>query len=217
MSVKRALVIGLGNHLSPNTRHSVGYLALNHLVESLVGPDGWALDRHLNGYLAEGLVERPKDPPTSTRKKSLAKEESNTAPDQPKEDEEQSAYVVFMKPKTFMNFSGGPVLAAAKEYKFHPSEIFVVHDDLELDIGKVSLKRGGSAGGHNGLKSITASLRTDEYRRLRMGIGRPESKDPGLVAKFVLSAIPDNDQFLLKSNAFPDFEKTLLKEIFRHS
>ncbi|MEY4001300.1 MAG: peptidyl-tRNA hydrolase [Pseudomonadota bacterium] len=95
--------------------------------------------------------------------------------------------VWFAKPLTFMNHSGDAVGAIAQFYRIEPSEILVVHDELDLDPGQVRLKQGGGHGGHNGLRSISARLGAD-YWRLRVGIGHPRRL--GLdqeVADFVLS------------------------------
>ncbi len=87
--------------------------------------------------------------------------------------------VVLAKPKTYMNESGGPVVNVARFYKIPVERIAVVHDELDLPYGEVRLKRGGGEGGHNGLRSTTASLGSKEYARVRFGIGRPPGRqDP---------------------------------------
>lgn len=92
--------------------------------------------------------------------------------------------VVLAKPKSYMNISGGPTVAARNFFKVPTEQIVVVHDELDIDFGVLRLKRGGGDGGHNGLKSITKSLGTNEYLRVRFGIGRPPGRqDP---ADFVL-------------------------------
>jgi PTH1 family peptidyl-tRNA hydrolase len=92
--------------------------------------------------------------------------------------------VVLAKPRSFMNLSGGPVAGTAKFFKLGPSDIVVVHDELDLPFGTVKLKLGGGDNGHNGLRSITKSLGTKDYYRVRFGIGRPPGRqDP---ADFVL-------------------------------
>lgn len=82
--------------------------------------------------------------------------------------------VALMKPRTFMNLSGSAVLAAVSFYKIPPSELWVVHDDLDLPLGRLRIRRGGSAGGHNGVADIMRRLGTDAFVRFRLGIGRPE-------------------------------------------
>jgi peptidyl-tRNA hydrolase, PTH1 family len=92
--------------------------------------------------------------------------------------------VALAKPRSFMNVSGGPVVATARFYKVPPSNIVVVHDELDIPFATVRLKLAGGENGHNGLRSISKSLGTREYLRVRFGIGRPPGRmDP---ADFVL-------------------------------
>jgi PTH1 family peptidyl-tRNA hydrolase len=92
--------------------------------------------------------------------------------------------VVLAKPRSFMNVSGGPVAGVARFFKVEPADIVVVYDELDLPFATVRLKLGGGENGHNGLRSITKSLGTKEYHRVRVGIGRPPDRmDP---ADFVL-------------------------------
>ena len=91
---------------------------------------------------------------------------------------------VFAVPRTFMNVSGGPVAGLLRYYGVEPADLMVVHDDLDLGFGVVRLKQGGGEGGHNGLRSISGSIGTKDYLRVRFGIGRPPGRqDP---ADFVL-------------------------------
>lgn len=93
--------------------------------------------------------------------------------------------LVLAVPGTYMNVSGGPVAGLAKYFDVPVDRIIVVHDELDVDAGLVRLKRGGGEGGHNGLRSISQSLGTKDYLRVRVGIGRPPGRqDP---ADFVLS------------------------------
>jgi PTH1 family peptidyl-tRNA hydrolase len=93
--------------------------------------------------------------------------------------------VVLAKPLTYMNLSGGPVTALAQFYKVPPDQIVAVHDELDLPYGQVRAKIGGGEGGHNGLRSMSRSLSTKDYARVRFGIGRPPGRqDP---ADYVLS------------------------------
>ena len=81
--------------------------------------------------------------------------------------------VTLAKPRTYMNLAGGPVAALAAFYKIPPERIVVVHDELDIPFGVVRVKRGGGDNGHNGLRSVTQALGTNEYNRARFGIGRP--------------------------------------------
>ncbi len=85
--------------------------------------------------------------------------------------------VLFMRPQTYMNLSGDAVQPAAAFYKIPPERIVVVHDDTALPAGKLRIKRGGSDGGHNGIKSITRSLGTPDYPRVKIGVGSPPHPD----------------------------------------
>jgi peptidyl-tRNA hydrolase, PTH1 family len=104
-----------------------------------------------------------------------------------------SGPVWLLKPMTFMNRSGAAVAPLARFFKIEPSEIVVVHDELDLLPGQSKLKFGGSAAGHNGLKDIQAQLGTQDYWRLRLGIGHPGIKAE--VINFVLKkpAVVDRD------------------------
>ncbi|HKN98143.1 MAG TPA: aminoacyl-tRNA hydrolase [Pseudonocardiaceae bacterium] len=91
---------------------------------------------------------------------------------------------VLAKPQSFMNLSGGPVAGLVRFFKVSPASVVVVHDDLDIPFDTVRLKLGGGDNGHNGLRSITKSLGTKDYYRVRVGIGRPPGRmDP---ADFVL-------------------------------
>jgi len=87
--------------------------------------------------------------------------------------------VHFLMPETYMNLSGESVYAAASFFKIKIEEIMVVHDELELPLGTVSLKFSGGLGGHNGLRSMKKSFGNADFWRLRVGIGRPDSRLPG--------------------------------------
>lgn len=87
--------------------------------------------------------------------------------------------VLIAKPRSFMNLSGRPVAALAKFFSVPPTEVIVVHDELDLPFGAIRLKRGGGEGGHNGLRSVSSALTTKDYLRTRIGIGRPPGRqDP---------------------------------------
>ena len=93
--------------------------------------------------------------------------------------------IYFLKPLTFMNLSGESILALVQFFKIDsPAKILVIHDELDLPFGTVVLKKGGGLAGHNGLKSIAATLGTQDFCRLRMGISRPQH---GSVSDYVLS------------------------------
>lgn len=100
--------------------------------------------------------------------------------------------VLLMKPQTYMNLSGDAIAQAAKFYKVSPERVIVVSDETALPIGKLRIRRGGSAGGHNGLKSIIARLGTDQFPRIRLGVGAPPHPDYDM-ADWVLAAFKGQD------------------------
>jgi PTH1 family peptidyl-tRNA hydrolase len=101
--------------------------------------------------------------------------------------------VALLKPETYMNESGRSVGAALRFFKLEPSEILVVHDEGDFDLGRLELKSGGGFGGHNGLRSIAQHLKTPEFLRLRVGVGRPERGDPRPLADYLLSDFEPHD------------------------
>ena len=87
--------------------------------------------------------------------------------------------VVLAKPRVYMNESGRQVGPLAKFYSVSPADVVVLHDELDLDFGRIRLKLGGGEGGHNGLRSVAAALGTKDFQRVRIGVGRPPGrKDP---------------------------------------
>jgi PTH1 family peptidyl-tRNA hydrolase len=102
--------------------------------------------------------------------------------------------VALIKPETYMNESGRSIGAAARFFKVAPEALVVVHDDVDLEFGRLQARAGGGLAGHNGLRSIAQALGTQEFLRLRVGVGRPERGDPRPVADYVLSPFdPDED------------------------
>jgi peptidyl-tRNA hydrolase, PTH1 family len=92
--------------------------------------------------------------------------------------------LILGKPNSFMNVSGGPVLALLRFYKLDPSQLIVVHDELDIPFDRIKLKFGGGHGGHNGVRDILESLGTGDFTRVRVGIGRPPGRQAA--ADFVL-------------------------------
>ena len=149
-----ACIVGLGNP-GPRyalTRHNFGFLAIDALIERA---------RDLGGAPRPALTSR-KDMEAATIALPVLPGGA-------------FAQFVCVKPLTFMNLSGRAVRAAIDFYKLDPTAVVVVHDELDLPLGRMRLKRGGGNAGHNGLKSITQELGTPDFVRLRLGIGRPET------------------------------------------
>ncbi|KNC96291.1 peptidyl-tRNA hydrolase [Spizellomyces punctatus DAOM BR117] len=195
-SVQRLVIVGLGNHTHPYTRHNVGMMALDFSVKKLLGPQAWKPSKPLNAIISETILN------------------ATAVPGVP---EGWSTHVVFVKPRTYMNFNGSVVLKAVREYGVRPKDVIIVHDDLERKLGAISAKKGGSANGHNGVKSVIASLKTDQFPRIRIGIDRPISKSHSDVAAFVLTKFSDEDTDLLKAEGFPAYHRVLLQMIKGHA
>ena len=117
-----------------------------------------------------------------------------------------------LKPETYMNVSGKSVAAARKFFKVDPGDLLVVHDDVDLEPGRLQARLGGGLAGHNGLRSIASALGTQDFLRLRIGVGRPERGDPRPVADYVLSDFePEVDVEALVSRA-ADAVETLARD-----
>jgi len=140
----------------------------------------YARTRHNIGFMAvDEIVRRHSFPALKERFKGLFAEGTIAG-----------QRVMLLKPQTFMNDSGESVGAAARFFKLEPSEIAVIHDELDLAEGKLRVKRGGGAAGHNGLRSIDA-LFANDYWRVRIGIGHPGAKE--LVMPYVLQNFPSEE------------------------
>ena len=98
--------------------------------------------------------------------------------------------VALLKPQTFMNDSGRSVAPAVRFFKVDAADLLIVHDEVDLEPGRLQARLGGGLAGHNGLRSIAQQIATQEFLRLRVGVGRPERGDPRPVADFVLSPFP---------------------------
>jgi PTH1 family peptidyl-tRNA hydrolase len=123
-----------------------------------------------------------------------------------------SARLALLKPQTYMNESGRSATAAAKFYKVDPELLLAVHDEVDLDLGRMQARLGGGLAGHNGLRSLASALRTPEFLRLRIGVGRPERGDPRPVSDWVLSPFaPDVDVGALVGRA-ADAVETLVRD-----
>jgi peptidyl-tRNA hydrolase, PTH1 family len=94
--------------------------------------------------------------------------------------------LALLKPETYMNVSGQSIGAARKFFKVDPADVLVVHDDVDLEPGRLQAKFGGGLAGHNGLRSIAQALGTNDFLRLRIGVGRPGRGDRRSVADYVL-------------------------------
>ena len=120
--------------------------------------------------------------------------------------------LALLKPETYMNESGRSVAAAARFFKVEPGSLLVVHDDVDLEAGRLQARAGGGLAGHNGLRSLARDLGTQDFLRLRIGVGRPGRGDPRSVSDWVLSPFgPEEDVDTLVSRA-ADAVETLARE-----
>ncbi|HVJ50469.1 aminoacyl-tRNA hydrolase [Desulfitobacterium sp.] len=115
------------------------------------------------------------------------------------ETQEAGERVFLLKPQTFMNLSGRSIRELTQFYKIPSKDILVVHDDMDLPLGRIRLRQSGSAGGHNGIKSTIAEIGTEEFWRLKIGIGRPLAGwDPAryVLASFTKDEVPSMEDVL---------------------
>lgn len=105
--------------------------------------------------------------------------------------------IILLKPQTYMNLSGFAVSSAARWYKIEPQDIFVIHDDLDLEAGRLRIRTSGGAGGHKGIISIIEQLGTQDFARLKIGIGRP---GPGMeVPDYVLTPFAPAEREIIQA------------------
>jgi PTH1 family peptidyl-tRNA hydrolase len=143
----------------------------------------YASTRHNVGFeVAERLRARWGLPRARPRYRALLSE-GTTGPGGPR--------VAILLPQTYMNEAGRSVGPARGALRVDPERIIVVHDEIDLPFGEIRARLGGGLAGHNGLRSLRAALGTADFRRIRVGVGRPPSTDPDRVAAYVLSRFPE--------------------------
>ena len=120
----------------------------------------------------------------------------------------KDAEVIFLKPQSYMNLSGEPTRACMQFYKFTPSQMIVIHDEADLEEGDVRLKKGGGAGGHNGLLSIFEQIGSQDFYRIRVGVGKSQSK---MLADHVLGKTSKNSILGLSKKS-----SDVLQAVFDH-
>ena len=106
--------------------------------------------------------------------------------------------VILVKPQTYMNLSGESVIKFKKFYKISNKNIIIIYDDMDLKVGDIRLKAKGSAGSHNGMKSVIQNLNTEDFTRIRVGIGAPENKED--IINYVIGQIPKRERAILNES-----------------
>src|SRR5436305_2735119 len=120
--------------------------------------------------------------------------------------------LALLKPETFMNDSGRSVGAAARFFKVDPEGLLVVHDDVDLEAGRLQARAGGGLGGHNGLRSLAQTLGTQDFQRLRIGVGRPGRGDRRSVADYVLAPFGADEDVGEVVSRSADAVKTIVRD-----
>jgi PTH1 family peptidyl-tRNA hydrolase len=115
---------------------------------------------------------------------------------------------LFLKPQTFMNLSGRSVAPALRFYKLQVSDVVVLHDDIDVPFGKVKTRMGGGHGGHNGIKSLLAELGSEQFSRVKLGVGRPQAERGPVVSDWVLMDFLTNELEVVETSMV---DETLLR------
>ena len=156
---------------------------ITHIIAGLGNPGAqYSGTRHNAGFIAIDYIAERSGVKIDRLKFKALTAEANIG----------GARVLLMKPETFMNLSGEAVGAAAAFYKIPADKVLILHDEISFNAGTIRIRRKGSAGGHNGLKSIIAHLSGDTFPRIKIGVGQKPTPDYDLVS-WVLGRIPDDD------------------------
>ncbi len=139
---------------------------------------GYADTPHNVGFKVAEKLARRWDLPKAKRKFGGELAEGRTGPGGPR--------VALLRPQTYMNEAGRSVGPARGSYKLDLDRVLVIHDEIDLPFGEIRTRLGGGLAGHNGLKSLRRELGAPEFHRVRVGVGRPDSTDPEIVAAYVL-------------------------------
>ena len=166
---------------------------VTHIVAGLGNPGAEYLrTRHNAGFLAIDYIAEKANVKIDRAKFHALVAEANIC----------GVRVLLMKPETYMNSSGTAIAEAASFYKIPPQNVIVLHDEISFDPGIFRIRRKGSAGGHNGLKSIIASLGSEEFARIKIGVGKKPTPEYDLV-DWVLGKFSDADMKAI-ADKFPD-------------
>ena len=175
---------------------------LDLLIAGLGNPGAkYARDRHNVGWMVVDELARRGDATFKSKFKGRLSEMRMG-----------DSRIALLEPETYMNESGRSISAAARYFKVASQDVLVVHDDVDLDTGRLQARLGGGLAGHNGLRSIAQALGTPDFLRLRIGVGRPGRGDPRDVADYVLApfeAHEDRDSIVARA---ADAIETLVAE-----
>jgi PTH1 family peptidyl-tRNA hydrolase len=160
------MIVGLGNpgRKYQNTRHNLGFLAVNEFAKKNNFPD-FVFSKKFNTEITEGFLDGKK--------------------------------IILAKPQTFMNNSGKAVKSLLLFYKLELENLWIVHDDIDLPLGKIRLSKGRGSAGHKGVESIIKELGAKDFWRLRIGI-QPKEGKPKNVEKFVLQRLTKEEEKTIK-------------------
>lgn len=178
------LIVGLGNpgEKYENTRHNLGFETLDHLLKKYEP-------------LKESVWDNNKKTKSQIKKVSI-----------------ENISTLLAKPQTYMNNSGMAVSLLLDYYRIEPDDLIIIHDELDLPLGKIQVRFGGGTAGHNGLDSIINSIKTDKFLRIRMGIGKP-TKHEG--SKFDNPRHHSVEEHVL--DIFKDGEAKEAKKMIKHA
>ena len=183
------LIVGLGNigDKHQKNRHNLGFMVVEQFLKNFepIEKTSWENSDKFKSDIAK-LEWKPKQGPLTT--------------------------VVLVKPRTFMNNSGMVVKLTTSFYKLSPDDVWIVHDDIDLPLGSIRIRNGGSAAGHRGIETILKELGTEKFWRFRLGVGHPRNKTLDGDHK---TYIRDVDSFVLGD--FAGDEKGKVKELIKHS
>jgi peptidyl-tRNA hydrolase, PTH1 family len=174
------------------------------LVVGLGNPgDRYAGTRHNVGFDVGALAAERWDLPKAKKKYGGLYSEGRVVPGGPR--------VALLLPQTYMNEAGSSVGPARGALKLDLDRVVMVHDEIDLPFGRIESRLGGGLAGHNGLKSVREGLGSADFRRLRIGVGRPQSTDPEVVSSYVLSRFrePKEEVWELKDRAANELERLL--------
>ena len=159
------LIVGLGNPENEyaNTRHNMGFDAINHLSRKL---NINVNKEKFKGIYGDTILNGEK--------------------------------VILLKPQTYMNLSGESIIQFKQFYKIPPEKIIVIYDDIDVDVGKIKIRKKGGPGSHNGMKSVVKELKSEDFPRIRVGIGKPMFKE--MMIGYVLEKLNGNEREILEES-----------------